>query len=75
MSIRTSYFVDATAVFDMSNEPVKAAEAAINSLFDIDLIMYFSITNFDPTWSTVKGRFTFYNSNIGDGINSMILSG
>jgi hypothetical protein len=66
--------VDATAVFDMSNEPVKAAEAAINSLFDIVLIMYFSVTNFDPTWSTVKGRFTFYNSNKGNGINSVTLS-
>ena len=66
--------MDATAVFDTSNEPVKAAEAAINSLFDIDLIMYFSVTNFDPTWSTVEGPFTFYNSNKGDGIYSLTLS-
>lgn len=64
--------MDATAVFDTSNEPVKAAEAAINSLFDIDLIMYFSVTNFDPTWSQVKGRFPFYNSNKRDDLNSFI---
>jgi len=24
--------------------------------------MYFSVTNFDPTWSTVEGPLTFYNS-------------
>jgi hypothetical protein len=36
--------VDPIAVFDMSNEPVNAADAAINSLFDILLNIYFSIT-------------------------------